>query len=112
MADEIDDIFGAIDGEEEVAESVSEEKKIIEEEDGIIKKGKNDEGKSRTKSTVDGDSDDIDMVEAKETTETTKLYNSIMYAQTTSHLRDQEGASGPKKDTKKKEQEAEKHAAP
>ena len=111
MADDLDDIFGAIDGDEEIVESVLTENIHIKEDNG---RGKGDEEKGPTKSRFGGDGDggDVGMVEAKQTVGTTQLYNSIMYAQTTSQLRDQIGASGvPDKDAKKKEQEAEQHAA-
>mmetsp|Transcript_4329 Transcript_4329/g.11207 ORF Transcript_4329/g.11207 Transcript_4329/m.11207 type:complete len:1117 (+) Transcript_4329:165-3515(+) len=114
MADELDDIFGAIDGEEEVVESFSEDIKDVEKDSGRGRQGKDDEEKDQAKRSVDGDGsgDDIDMVETKQTVETAKLYNSIMYAQTTSQLRGQHGGSvAPEKDLKKKEQDAEQHAA-
>jgi len=116
MADELDDIFGAIDGEEDAVESVSEDNKNIKEDGDTTKQEKDDDEKEQKKDSGDGSDGELEISETKQTAETTKLYNSIMYAQTTSHLRDQQGASAllasaPSKDTKKKEQETEQHAA-
>jgi len=109
MADELDDIFGAIDGEEEVVESESEsddEEPVEEEEDGKTKDGDNDDGDSGN----DKDDDDDNKETKQKTADAAKLYNSIMYAPTTSHLRDQQQGAAPEAE-KKKIQETEQHAA-
>ena len=111
MADELDDIFGAIDGDEEViAESEFEKKGENNEKDVKEITEEIEEQKSPNGGVKDGNKYVVDRMEAEEmTTKTTdkesnsqidtkKLYNSIMYAPTTSHLRDrhvshQQGAS-------------------
>jgi ATP-dependent RNA helicase DOB1 len=113
MADELDDIFGAIDGEEEeVAESPAAEDDDEEDED------KADDGDSKM-SDDEGDDDNDDEETEKKTSksaaETTKLFNSIMYASTTSHLREEQAAAelihNNEVQKKKKEEDAEQHAA-
>lgn len=112
MADELDDIFGAIDGDEEVLESESKDK--IDDEGAVEEESNDEEGKGETESSGDGDNDDTTEPKTTTTSDTTKLYNSIMYAQTTSHLRDQQQgaselmASAP---NKKKADDADKHVA-
>ncbi|MGK3759468.1 MAG: superfamily II RNA helicase [Bacillariaceae sp.] len=103
MADELDDIFGAIDGDENVVESDSEkEEENNEKVDNEI-----------TEENSDDDDDDVDTMEAEQTTtdktktndenngssnndevDTKKLYNSVMYAPTTSHLRERSHKQG------------------
>ena len=111
MADELDDIFGAIDGDDEVEESESPEKrkKVQDDDDKGVDEPENEEATGPTENS----SGDVDMAEPKNAADAKKLYNSIMYAQTTSHLRNQQEtsellASAPKK---KKEEDAEQHAA-
>ena len=70
MADELDDIFGAIDGDEEVLESESK----IEDEGAVEQEDNDEEVKRETESS--GDGDDVDTMEPKTTSDTTKLYNS------------------------------------
>lgn len=113
MADELDDIFGAIDGDEEVVESDSEDQRKTEDGDGDDdgeEDAENDEAES------EGDADDVDMEKTSPTADATKLFNSIMYAPTTSHLRDSnqqasELLAPTETKKKKKEEEAEQHAA-
>ena len=112
MADELDDIFGAIDGEEEVVESDSEDQRKTEDGDGDDdgeEDAENDEAESK-------DDDDVDMEKSSSTADAVKLFNSIMYAPTTSHLRDSnqqasELLAPTETKKKKKEEEAEQHAA-
>jgi len=122
MADELDDIFGAIDGDEEVVESEADEQI---EEDGEEDEDANDSmGEPEDDEEKDGDNNSTTKQEKQQKmadTTTTKLYNSIMYAPTTtSNLRNdpqQKGASAselmiPREAVqKKKEEEAEQHAA-
>ena len=108
MTDELDDIFGAIDGDEEVVESDSEDqtKTIQDDEAGKEEEEEKDEKESKT--------DGIGNVEkpTDESADVKKLFNSIMYAPTTSHLRDSHQASELLAPTqKKKEEEAEQHVA-
>ena len=73
MADELDDIFGAIDGDEEVVESDSEDQRKTEDGDGDEddeEDAQNDEAES------EGD-DDVDMEKTSSTADATKLFNSI-----------------------------------
>lgn len=112
MADELDDIFGAIDGdEEEIVESDSEDqRKTIQGEDGDSGDEEDDE---KDEAEIEND-DDVDMEKTSTAADATKLFNSIMYAPTTSQLRDsnqQASALLAPADTKKKEEEAEQHAA-
>lgn len=113
MADELDDIFGAIDGDEEVVESDSEDqRKTIQGEDD-----EDDDEEDAEKDEAESENDDdVDMEKTSATADATKLFNSIMYAPTTSHLRDNNQQASElmaPTDTKKKkkEEEAEQHAA-
>lgn len=115
MADELDDIFGAIDGEEEeeeVAESPAAEEDDEEDED------KADDGDSKMGDEGvddDNDSEETEKKTSKSAAETTKLFNSIMYASTTSHLREEQATAelihNNEVQKKKKEEDAEQHAA-
>jgi ATP-dependent RNA helicase DOB1 len=73
MADEIDDIFGAIDGDEGGKEASSEKQDLT---------AKPSEVDDTSSSAIYQDAEEDEMY-------TKKIYNSIMYAQTTTHLRDQ-----------------------
>jgi superfamily II RNA helicase len=130
MADELDDIFGAIDGDDEVVEeSESNDVRKTSDDKGAVEREENDKQHEQTKGDGDDDNDDdvddVGMNEPKTTAaDATKLFNSIMYAPTTSQLKDhhhhpQQGAaaamersaSASSNASKKREQEAEKHAA-
>mmetsp|Transcript_22038 Transcript_22038/g.24648 ORF Transcript_22038/g.24648 Transcript_22038/m.24648 type:complete len:147 (-) Transcript_22038:3680-4120(-) len=111
MADELEDIFGAIDGDEEVGtESEFEKKGENNEKDDKEITEEIEEQKSPNSGVKDRNKYVVDRMEAEQITsraidngissqiDTKKLYNSIMYAPTTSHLRDrhvshQQGAS-------------------
>jgi len=113
MSDELDDIFGAIDGDEEVTESESNDQRLAENDEKAEQE--NEEG-GQAKSSADDDIENAENVQSRENVDTKKLYNSVMYAPTASHLRDQHGPSeslvlAPGKNNKKKEQEVEQHAA-
>mmetsp|Transcript_39396 Transcript_39396/g.44315 ORF Transcript_39396/g.44315 Transcript_39396/m.44315 type:complete len:1136 (+) Transcript_39396:44-3451(+) len=111
MTDELEDIFGAIDGDEEVGtESEFEKKGENNEKDDKEITEEIEEQKSPNSGVKDRNKYVVDRMEAEQITsraidngissqiDTKKLYNSIMYAPTTSHLRDrhvshQQGAS-------------------
>jgi len=84
MADELDDIFGAIDGEEGEEMPEQSEQAPKAENDGDPSK-KEDDSPGEEKKDVE--SKDTAMVDSS--VDTKQLYNSIMYAPTTSHLREQ-----------------------
>ena len=119
MADELDDIFGAIDGDEEVVESEADEQ--IEEDDEDEDSDSMGEPEEDEEKDGDNDSTKKQGKQKMADTTTTRLYNSIMYAPTTtSNLRNehtqQKGAASelmiPREAVlKKKEEEAEQHAA-
>ena len=96
--DEVDDIFGAIDGnEEEEVEEESDEDPIDAIDD--------DKDEDETMDTKD------DCANSKEADATKALFNSIMYAPTTSHLREEKAEVLIDEKKKKQTQEAEQHAA-
>jgi ATP-dependent RNA helicase DOB1 len=87
MADELDDIFGAIDGD-------GDDNNDADDTDIIIEGGENEEEKpSRQDDNVDNNnrkSNDASIEPEQNTIDTKKLYNAIMYAPTASHLRDKQ----------------------
>lgn len=98
MADELDDIFGAIDGDEEEEEGQEEEDEDEEKDKVTTDEGAKDEGEadedetkaaSATAAHATSSTKDSISKDAKE------LYTNIMYAPTASHLREREASAAP-----------------
>jgi ATP-dependent RNA helicase DOB1 len=116
MADELEDLFGAIDGEEEEGEEIEQSKDDAANEstndDDDDKSQDDDELPDNTQEeVVEMDRDDSPKDVNSTSVDTKRLYTSIMYAPTATHLREQQsGASATSltsssSDKQKKKQE-------
>jgi ATP-dependent RNA helicase DOB1 len=106
MADELDDLFGALDGDQEV-EDTKEEAKEAKTDDSP-----NDVEASTEEAENASEMDEIENnVAMKDASDAKKVYTSVMSAPTASRLRDGQKTSAEAKDDdkKKKEEEASKN---